>query len=92
MIKCKQCERISNCPYGIQDCESIISTCDEFSFNLIEHDSKLLDKVAEKLQEKICYENCGIRKCIFEKDECPWYRCVDEVIEGMKAEVEQWKK
>lgn len=53
MIKCKQCERISNCPYGIQDCESIISTCDEFSFDLAEHDNQVIKSFIDKLAEEL---------------------------------------
>lgn len=63
----------------------LIAKCNSSAIIPIEeHDSELLNKVAEKLQEKICYENCGIRKCIFEKDKCPWYRCVNEVIAEIK--------
>ena len=85
MIKCKQCERISNCPFGIQDCESIISTCDEFSFDLAEHDSELLDKAAEKLKERLWYtetEEGWDGYTVSDKD-------IDEVIEEMKAELQK---
>lgn len=70
--------------YTCIDCEN-----EQLSKLIAEHDAELLDKVADRIKEKMCSENCGERQCVDSMDRCVWYGYVDEVIAKLKAEVNE---
>lgn len=96
---CGDCPMLKTYDMSIDDLTHVclwnkkqIDDCDRYKSAecpLEKHDSELLDKVADRIHKKMCFENCGERQCVDSMDRCVWYGYVTEVIAEMKSEIEE---